>query len=60
MPPATLAPVIFPLTTNDVSVPTLVMLGWELVVTVSAVDVVPAVFAYVALATVPTIFEACR
>ena len=48
---------MFPLTSNDVSVPTLVMLGCALVVTVPAVVVVPAVIAYVALATVPTTFE---
>ena len=51
------APVIFPLTTNDVSVPTLVILGCALSVTVAAVVVVPAVTAYVALATAPTTLE---
>ena len=54
MPPATLEPIIFPLTTNDVNVPTEVMLGCAFVVTVPAVVELPALTAYVALATVPT------
>ena len=54
LPPATLAPVIFPLTLKLVNTPTLVILGWLFPVTVTAVVVDPAEVAYVALATVPT------
>jgi hypothetical protein len=46
---------MLPFTFNDVNVPTLVILGCAFVVTVPAVAVEPAVIAYVALATVPTI-----
>ena len=42
-----------PLIDNDVNVPTLVMFGWALVVTVPAVVAVPALVENVAFATVP-------
>jgi hypothetical protein len=45
--------VMLPLTTNPVSVPTLVMFGCAFVVTVPAVVALPDVSAYVAFATAP-------
>ena len=51
---------IFPLTTNDVSVPTEVILGCAFVVTVPAVVVNPAVTAYIALETLPITLAPAR
>ena len=49
--------VMLPLTTNPVSVPTLVIFGCAFVVTVPAVVALPDVLAYVAFATAPVTLD---